>query len=64
MGTEGRVRFLKILRGKTRLRGGFLDDDAVFPKDFFSPDMLESTEPMNPPDSKAMILGTSLPIEW
>ncbi|MEY9543108.1 hypothetical protein ABIE85_006168 [Bradyrhizobium diazoefficiens] len=64
MGTEGRVRFLKILRGKTRLRGGFLDDDAVFPKDFFSLDMLDSAEPMNPPDSKAMILGTSLPIEW
>jgi hypothetical protein len=64
LGTTGRLRFLKILRAKTRERGGFLDEEAVFPQDFFEPGMLGVATDMNPPDAKGLILGTSMPIEW
>lgn len=63
-GAHGRVRFLKILRAKTRLRGGILDEEAVFPDDFFGAEMLEEVADINPPDAKGLVLGTSMPIEW
>ena len=63
LGDGGQIRFLRILRARTRAAGGFLPErDANFPEDFFDYDTVDAATEMNPPDAKGTVLGVSLPV--
>ncbi|MCA1386073.1 MULTISPECIES: hypothetical protein [unclassified Bradyrhizobium] len=64
LGDGGQIRFLRILRPKTRAMGGYLETAPSFPLDFFQYETIEGDLDMNPPDAKGMVLGMSMPIPW
>ena len=62
-GMQGRLRFLRVLRGKVRAKGGFETRLLEFPTDFFGVEHGEAAD-ANPPDAAGMALGISTPIDW
>ncbi|MGY3131159.1 hypothetical protein ACVWZM_001841 [Bradyrhizobium sp. USDA 4501] len=64
LGDGGQIRFLRILRPKTRAMGGYLETAPAFPLDMFQYETIEGDVDMNPPDAKGMVLGMSMPIAW
>ena len=60
---RGRVRFLRVLRGKTRDKGGFELASPQFPADFFGREVDEALD-ADPFDAAGMAMGISAPIEW
>jgi len=62
-GMSGRVRFLRLVRGKTRDHGGFERQRREFPKDFFGQQTSEALD-AEPLDAAGMVMGISTPIEW
>jgi hypothetical protein len=62
-GMHGRLRFLRVLRGKTRARGGFELTPQQFPLDFFGRESDESLD-ADPNDAAGMAMGISAPLEW
>lgn len=60
---RGRVRFLRLLRGKLRDQGGFETRLQEFPQDFFGTETDEALD-ADPFDAAGMILGVSAPIDW
>lgn len=60
---RGRVRFLRVLRGKTREAGGFELTSPRFPADFFGREADEALD-ADPLDAAGMAMGISMPIEW
>ncbi|MBY2908539.1 hypothetical protein [Rhizobium leguminosarum] len=64
LGNEGNIRFLRVLRPRTRTAGGFVDDSPVFPLGMFQFETIEGDVDMNPPDAQGMVLGISMPIPW
>lgn len=60
---RGRVRFLRVLRGKTRDKGGFELAPQQFPRDFFGRETDEALD-ADPFDAAGLVMGISAPIEW
>ena len=62
---KGRIRILRVLRGKTKADGGFESATKNFPQDFFGADV-EAADglSMNPLDGAGQVLGISKPFEW
>jgi hypothetical protein len=60
---HGRVRFLRVLRGKLREQGGFETSLQEFPKNFFGTETDEALD-AEPSDAAGMVMGISAPIEW
>jgi hypothetical protein len=60
---HGRVRFLRVLRGKLREQGGFETSLQEFPKDLFGTETDEALD-ADPFDAAGMVMGISAPIEW
>lgn len=60
---SGRVRLLRVLRGKTRKDGGFESEPREFPQHFFG---IEQDESLNaePLDAAGVVIGISAPIGW
>jgi hypothetical protein len=71
-GNEGRVRFLRVLRGKSQEVGGFvplpeLTEKERFNRLFSAAGTAEGQQDpiqANPPDAEGMVLGISAPIDW
>jgi hypothetical protein len=61
--TSGRIRFLRVLRGKSKGRGGFEGKTQIFPGDFFQ-DRIDDAVDANPSDAAGMVMGVSAPVEW
>ncbi|HEX7152265.1 MAG TPA: hypothetical protein VF618_12325 [Thermoanaerobaculia bacterium] len=60
---RGRIRLLRVVRGKIREAGGFETRTQEFPGDFFGKETDESLD-ANPFDAAGMALGISAPIDW
>ena len=62
---SGRIRILRVLRGKTRDKHGFEATPREFPEDFFGTDVEPGTAVgENPFDAAGQVLGISQPFEW
>jgi hypothetical protein len=60
---QGRIRFLRVIRGKVREQGGFEAQPQEFPVDFFGRESDESLD-AEPLDAAGMAMGISAPIDW
>jgi hypothetical protein len=60
---SGRVRFVRVLRGRTKDQGGFEELPKEFPASFFSPTVVDA-QTDDPIDAPGLALGISQPIEW
>jgi hypothetical protein len=67
-GKSGRVRFVRMLRSRAKVSGGFEDAQDVSPTNLFEHAMFGDPGAvqidMNPLDARGMVLGVSAPIEW
>lgn len=62
---SGRIRILRVLRGKTRDQHGFEAAPREFPEAFFGTDVEPGTGVgENPFDAAGQVLGVSQPFEW
>jgi hypothetical protein len=60
---RGRVRFLRVVRGKVRGMGGFESALQEFPNQFFGRETDDALD-AEPLDAAGMAMGISAPIEW
>ena len=62
-GMSGRIRFLRVTRGKRKRDGGFETESKVFPTHFFQKEADDGPD-AEAPDAPGMVVGISSPIEW
>jgi len=62
---KGRIRILRVLRGRTKDEHGFESASREFPHDFFGGDVEWGANISEaPPDAAGQVLGVSQPFDW